>query len=85
MSSPGPARRAVHHLSRYLEGAAPWRFPLPLCWDAAQLPKPGETREGLDGLWWLSWDVGAVDPTELLFATAPAFVTCRECLEWLHA
>lgn len=84
MSSPGPARLELHWLSRELKGATDV-FPLPLCWDAAQLPKPGETQEELDGLWWLSWDVGAVNPLELVFVEPREFVTCRDCLEWLHA
>lgn len=83
-TQPGPARLVRHHLSRQLKGHAV-NFPLPLCWDAEQRPAPGETQEELDGLWWLSWDVGAVNPLELVFAVVPAGVTCRDCLEWLHA
>lgn len=74
--------RTVHHLSRELEGAL-LHFPLPLCWDAEQIARDGPDYDV--ELWWLSWDQGAVSPLELVFAVQREAVSCRDCLEWLHA
>lgn len=74
----------LHALSRELEGAAVM-FPLPVCWDAEARPDEHETQSEIDALWWLSWDQGALDPTELVFGVTRDAVTCRHCLEWLHA
>ena len=81
MNSPGAVVTIRHQLSRELPGRIP--LPLPLCWDADAAQRHGADYDPAD--WFTSWDHGAIDPTSLFFATAPEHVTCRECLEWLHA
>jgi hypothetical protein len=58
-------------------------LPLPLCWDADQISRHGADYDTED--WFTSWDHGAIDPTALMFGTAPEHVTCPDCKEWLHA
>lgn len=76
-----PTEKPRHHLSRSLLGMV--ALDLPLCWDAEQIRRDGPDYD--TDLWFLSWDHGAIDPLELLFATAREHVTCRDCNEWLHA
>lgn len=72
----------VHAVARVLVGGDPAdTWPLPVCWDAEQ----GKGDPTDDELWWLSVDQGAIDPDELATTTDRAGVTCRDCLEWLHA
>lgn len=73
---------ARHHLSRSLEGTAV-ALDLPLCWDAEQVHRHGPDYD--TDLWFLSWDLGAIDPTALIFGVRPEYVDCRDCLEWMHA
>lgn len=68
-----------HYLSRKVTGHTE-SLPLPLCWDAE-----GQQRGATDEEWFLSWDHGAIEPSELWFATGREHVTCRDCIEWLRA
>lgn len=73
------ARR--HHLSRSLPGVL--ALNLPLCWDADAIQRHGLDYDTED--WFTAWDHDAIDPTSLVFATAPQYMTCDDCKEWIHA